>query len=302
MGIKKIIRDKLGYMLALALIKKAKSRINSFNYGDKVLSIYAHHPDDKLFERTIVWLKKHGFNFISTEQLEKYIDEGKCPKKQVWLSFDDGCSTLYPNTINILKKHNVPATIFVNTKAMEEGYLWFNIVRIYKNQLNCDYRDLWKVKDSERKQAVIDLAKKENVDLNRDSLTIKQVKEIAENDLFTIANHTDDHVIMDTCNKTEIVKEIDICEDKLKLWNISYLPYLAYPNGNVDEKVIDAVKQTNIKIAATTVAKPIVLKKVDKLLVPRVGIMDKSSLTENICHIFGVWQPAIKKLKKLVKK
>lgn len=76
------------------------------------------------FEDQIEWLEDSGFDFITYEELKEY-EEGKRALKtnSCIVTFDDGYEGVYQNAYPIVKKHNIPITIFViNEKVGNPGY------------------------------------------------------------------------------------------------------------------------------------------------------------------------------------
>jgi len=83
-------------------------------------------PDDKLtvsvdiFERQMRFLKDHRYNVVSLEEAASLIrDKKKVPPKTIALTFDDGYKDNYTHAFPILKKYNLPATIFVIINEMD---------------------------------------------------------------------------------------------------------------------------------------------------------------------------------------
>ncbi len=69
----------------------------------------------KNFEKEMEYLT-NKYNVISLDFLEQIIREGRSiPRKAVVITFDDGFKDNYLNAYPILKKYNVPATIFITT-------------------------------------------------------------------------------------------------------------------------------------------------------------------------------------------
>ena len=115
-----------GYLIYLLLGKKIL--LNKIN-KTKILSIYFHNPSVSVFEKIIKWLVKYDFTIVSINQLQQILDGTKVnTNKTVFISFDDAWSENL-KLIPILEKYNVPITLFVPTKAIEDGDLWLNIVR-----------------------------------------------------------------------------------------------------------------------------------------------------------------------------
>ncbi len=88
-----------------------------------MLTIYGHDISREAFEGLVKWLLKRDYHFITQDELFDYLDgKERNVEKLVWLSFDDGWKSNYDNVFPILKKYNIPATIFVATKGIEDGF------------------------------------------------------------------------------------------------------------------------------------------------------------------------------------
>jgi peptidoglycan/xylan/chitin deacetylase (PgdA/CDA1 family) len=83
-------------------------------------------------------MRRKGWKFISIDELVNNLKFGKIPKKIIALTFDDGPNeTLTPKTLDILKKYNIKATFFTETRdvktypdivkrALNEGHIIAN--------------------------------------------------------------------------------------------------------------------------------------------------------------------------------
>lgn len=78
----------------------------------------------KKFEEQILGLKQLGYTFITYEELIKYNNnELALPEYVVLISFDDGYLDNYENAFPIIKKYNIPISIFVIDNGVgENGY------------------------------------------------------------------------------------------------------------------------------------------------------------------------------------
>lgn len=87
------------------------------------------------FEKQIVGLKKVGYDFITYEDLEKYSNnEIKLRKLSCLITFDDGYKGIYENVFPIIKKYNVPITLYIITDNMEkEGVLTWEQAKEMQN-------------------------------------------------------------------------------------------------------------------------------------------------------------------------
>ncbi|MCK9594893.1 MAG: polysaccharide deacetylase family protein [Candidatus Omnitrophica bacterium] len=68
----------------------------------------------KTFDRQMEFLKTHKYNVISLEEAGDLIkNRKKAPARTLVLTFDDGYKDNYTYAFPILKKYNLPATIFI---------------------------------------------------------------------------------------------------------------------------------------------------------------------------------------------
>jgi peptidoglycan/xylan/chitin deacetylase (PgdA/CDA1 family) len=67
----------------------------------------------KTFERHMRFLKEYHYNVLPLEALAKLIKEKKIPPKTIAITFDDGYRDNYTYAFPVLKKYNLPATIFI---------------------------------------------------------------------------------------------------------------------------------------------------------------------------------------------
>ena len=75
---------------------------------------YYMNTTAKQFEKQIVGLKDLGYTFITYDDLIKYYNnELALPEYVVLITFDDGYLNNYENAFPIIKKYNIPVTIFV---------------------------------------------------------------------------------------------------------------------------------------------------------------------------------------------
>ncbi|MBR3163268.1 MAG: polysaccharide deacetylase family protein [Clostridia bacterium] len=90
------------------------------------------------FEGQILTLKDAGFTFITLEDLYKY-KNGKIglPEKTVAITMDDGWEGNYTEAFDLIKKHNVPATIFIveNLVGTQGYFTWEQAKEMYDSGL-----------------------------------------------------------------------------------------------------------------------------------------------------------------------
>lgn len=72
------------------------------------------------FVKHLHYIRNH-YNIISLEALVNAIKEGNLPSRSLVLTFDDGFMDNYELPYCYLKKHNIPATIFLVTDCIESN-------------------------------------------------------------------------------------------------------------------------------------------------------------------------------------
>lgn len=75
------------------------------------------------FASQIKWLKDNGFNFITLDQAVEYIQGKKTslPVKPVVITVDDGWESVHQYMLPIIKKFNIPVTLFIYPETISEG-------------------------------------------------------------------------------------------------------------------------------------------------------------------------------------
>ena len=87
--------------------------------------------------RSIVWFEKtlnilnNKFNLVSIKEIENFYYSGKILKNSCHLTVDDGDKTFYNIIYPVLKKMNIPATLFVSPKICSDlSNFWFQEIRV----------------------------------------------------------------------------------------------------------------------------------------------------------------------------
>ena len=77
----------------------------------------------KKFESQIKWIKDNGFTVISLKDAVEYL-QGKrasLPAKSVVITADDGWQSVYTYMVPIVKKYNIPVTLFIYPETISNG-------------------------------------------------------------------------------------------------------------------------------------------------------------------------------------
>ncbi|WP_423997271.1 polysaccharide deacetylase family protein [Maribacter sp. IgM3_T14_3] len=279
-----------------------------------------HDVQDKVwFEKTIIYLKGK-YNLIDADKLYEYYVEHKNLKNACHITIDDGDRLFYDVMFPILKKHKIPATIFISPKIiMEEKNFWFQeiedfdfvlLTKIIAQQLECDnelfqnykVQTILKNCKIEKIWSIINEYKKENevCSVKKFNINLEELLEIDRNELITIGAHTQNHPIL--ANETDQASYLEISESIQNLEQIlkHKITNFAYPNGisNIDfgTREMQFLKQNNIKLGfSSTISN---LKKSDNTMaIPRIGISDGDKLYLKFKLLLGKKWAFLKKIK-----
>jgi peptidoglycan/xylan/chitin deacetylase (PgdA/CDA1 family) len=301
MEFKRPIRNGVCLLLAKTLIlsgymKSAKKR--AFQ-EDVITTVVFHNPNKKLFEDVIMWLKRNGYAFISTDRLIKVLKkEITCPRGAVWISLDDGWRENIHNVIPAAVQHNIPITIFVCTEAVEKGTFWWRKIVQSRNLLPVEFRDAKSIReqpDNIRRQ-IIDSIDHSSLTFPREAMTVEDIKNISTVPQVTIGAHTVTHPILPNCTDVQIEYELTESKRKLEEWTGKSVTAFAYPNGSFNGRERRSLEEYGYDLAATTESQ-FSHSDSDRYLLPRSTIMDDGSLAENLCHLLGIWEPLVNKFK-----
>ncbi len=103
---------------------------HSVDYNDKITKLSINPKD---FASQMDFLHKNKYNVVTLENLVTYIKDKKdIPPKTIAITFDDGYYNNYEYAYPILKKYNLPATIYIIvSKIGAPGYMgWKEIKEI----------------------------------------------------------------------------------------------------------------------------------------------------------------------------
>lgn len=184
-------------------------------------------------------------------------------RKSVALTFDDGYVDFYTKTYPLLKKHNVPATVFISTGGIDnDNEFWWDeleniinqpylpdiirtrkkafCVRDYQNksELIMDVRgeiicNTYRFRDEE----ISYLKSQVNPRLmNRPqyrTMNTKEIIQIAKDPLITVGAHTINHILCDIENESVQMTEIEKSKKRLEEIINREVSLFAYPNGNI---------------------------------------------------------------------
>ena len=238
------------------------------------------------FEKQIRYFCR-SYEILPLEILVQYIQQGEClPEKAVAITFDDGYKDNYLYAYPILKRYDVPATIFLTTGHIGTGELfWSDKVRYVihhatKEQLELDELGTYALQSKSDKvfatYKIIEGLKK--LPVERKNLLIQRLIAVCQVDIpanlgkesilswdevremsnsgITFGAHTVSHPILTNLHlqqaKWEIIKSKEDIEKELQ----QPVKFFAYPNGtyrDFNDEIAEFVKDCGFTCAVTMV-------------------------------------------------
>lgn len=190
--------------------------------------------------KQIEYLRSQGYNFITLDDVKKFIDdEIEITKPSVVISFDDGYSDLI-QTISLFKKYNIQPTLF-----------------LLANSKNANRQEL----ETERPF------------LNKEDI------QLLEKNGWDIQCHSGTHADLSRIDKNSLKQEVSLAKKEIETYLNKKISYFAYPKGRYNEKVLNEVKQAGYKMGLS-MDDDFISPKTNIFAVPRVGIDRTHTITE----------------------
>ena len=243
------------------------------------------------FNEVLVHLGKK-YKFVNADQLYENIrSTGLCH-----ITFDDGHRSFFENAYPVLYELQIPATLFVSPKVIEEETnYWFQSVRKLNNndfhQYVCkkvSYRfsnpitdySVYSILKSIPVKIILELIEnyesensiEEEPNMN---ITKEQLIELNNSGLIEIGSHTNNHPILANESDNMLEWEIKDSIERLEKLIGKDIGYFAYPNGqpvlDFGDRELKILKETTIKLAFSTDSRKI-KGETNNYMVPRIGI------------------------------
>ncbi len=246
--------------------------------------------DEKWFEG-ILKIVNRLYNIVSYDEVEAYYYEDKKLKNACHITFDDGHISFYEKVYPLLKRYNIPVSIFVSPKIIKEKTnFWFQEIEDYdENTLNqlvgerlklnnpniplkaklkhLQIDEIWEIIHAYQNQ--MDIYPKECL-----NMSIQQIKEIQHSGLVHIGAHTMNHPILKNETQESLAYEIGNSIVELSDLLQTNIKSFAYPNGNpkydFGEREMKVLQDNEVKLAFSTEIKPFTIKD-NPLSIPRSG-------------------------------
>jgi peptidoglycan/xylan/chitin deacetylase (PgdA/CDA1 family) len=276
--------------------------------------------DAAWFDKTIANIKSK-YTMVSIDTLEQYYAGKTDLKNACHITVDDGDESFYRIIYPVLKKYNVPASLYVSPKVFKEHInYWFQEIEGYDNAIitqiisELTHTPLESLKDfpNDNLMKVMTIEKihemlaiyrqRTNTPLKPyQNMSIDELKEVDREGLVTIGGHTMNHPILH--NETNEVSEYEITNSITELAELlgHKIKCFSYPNGipgyDFTNRERDCLKRNGIAIAFSTEARG--FKATDnRYSIPRLGVSNQeSALFLNIKLLAGPIWLLLKKLK-----
>jgi peptidoglycan/xylan/chitin deacetylase (PgdA/CDA1 family) len=242
--------------------------------GEDMNRIINYHgiKNSSWFEDTLIILKSR-YNMVSIDEIEDFYYNRGNLKNACHITFDDGDISFYNMVYPILKRHNIPATIFVSPNmCLEKKNFWFQEIvdynytemkKIISEYLQIELKYLKQYSISAILKClsiaqiweIIEIYKKHFGIPQKDpqNISVDQLLELEKSGLIKIGAHTINHPILANENDDNSEKEIIGSFQGLQEILGHEIKYFAYPNGypNFDfgQREINILKNMNCKIA-----------------------------------------------------
>jgi peptidoglycan/xylan/chitin deacetylase (PgdA/CDA1 family) len=250
--------------------------------------------DVEWMEKVLILLKKY-YTFVSASELEEFYNGEKALINACHITVDDGDISVYYHLFPLIKKYNIPISIYVSPFSTRSGKnFWFQEIRgydlkillqLFNRQQNSNFR----FKNKEQVNGLLKSLKIEEINRlistyreemnlpikNRINMELSQLIELKKSGLVEIGAHTQTHPILINETFDVALYEIRSSVEELREMLNCEVRYFAYPNGNpsidFNEREIDILKGCNIKLAFSTDINRF-SKRDNPLSIPRIGI------------------------------
>jgi len=259
-----------------------------------------------IVKEMVGYARKHKCRFVSLDEMEEAIRKKKNVRRWIAITLDDGYRDNYLNGVFLFRKLNVPYTIYVCTKMVKgEMLYWWEILeqlilrhdeivlndgrtfdcstKEAKEQAFLDIREIiLKLSQDNLLERLKELFGNYEVNYNygNDSLglTWKQIRELMNDSLATIGNHTYSHSAFTGCTDDEICADIKHATDDMLANTGITMQHFAFPFGEataVSQHDVDLIKQLGFKTSATT-KDGLVCYGTDPLELPRIFVTERN--------------------------
>lgn len=224
--------------------------------------VLAYHgvSDADRFREQIAAVASHR-RPVALAEVEEQLDAGRpLPDDGFLVTFDDGRRSVYERGLPVLRDLGVPAVLFVVAGLIgtDQPFWWDEVVARSTAGGTTDVapgtgedlvRNLKRVPDVDRRRALEDLrAAIPSVAVSYPHLTADELVEL-ERSGVAIGSHSLTHPCLDRCADAVLAEELSGARSRLEDLLDHPVRAIAYPNGNLDERVAEAAAAAGHRVA-----------------------------------------------------
>jgi peptidoglycan/xylan/chitin deacetylase (PgdA/CDA1 family) len=283
------------------------------------LKLSVNHLSVVDFDTHISYLK-NNFDIVSLKEIfERSRSKIKSKRKTIAITFDDGYENNYTNAFPVLKKYNVPATIFVVAKGIVDAstILWYDYLDGLKEQIDyslfptlnialgdsllkarsitniSQFRGLLKSLNPREKDLLFEniLPQTKFAHITdtldpeyRKLLSRNQMREMINSGLIEIGSHSLNHPNLDVLGDEELRLELRESKKILEQHLGSPIVSLAFPDGAYNQKVKMIALEEGYKNLLSVEPK-LASDREDANLLPRFCISNTTTPASNFIQI-----------------
>lgn len=281
-------------------------RIENFNTSYSII------VGERNFEEQLKYICAN-YNLLKCDE-----DWSEANPQSVALTFDDGYVDFYDKAYPLLKKYNVPATVFISTGGIDNNkeYWWDELEYILmqphipeiiktnrkqfatkeyhsRSELIMDVREeiirnSFTVRDAE----IFRLKLQINPDLKLRpryrTMNTKEIQRLAKDPLITIGAHTVNHILCDVETFDIQKKEIKHSKNRLEEIIDKKVDLFAYPNGNIGKDSRSILYELGFQ-RAFTCEHACIDCDINKFDIPRSAVLNWD-LSQVEKRFRGMWQ------------
>lgn len=274
---RKFIKNIIRETFCIFIFYSGILSIYSFFIRNRVTILNYHDINGENFERHARYLIKN-FNIISLSECISWLKGEKKTNNNLVITFDDGYKSFYREIFPMLKKYNIPATVFLATDYIGSNKLfWFDLLKIcfeekgikafgdnignIKENFDSIISYLNLLEDDEKKKRIYKIKQENHIDYYTEKaksyqiLSWTEVKEMAAS-LVCFGAHTMTHPILTKISRDKARKEIYGSKEELEKQIDSEVRFFAYPNGDsthFNDEIINVIIEAGFSCALTTI-------------------------------------------------
>ena len=215
---------------------------------------------EEMFEKQVAFLLAHGHTIVPVSGLIKAVEKGV--KKPTAIYFDDGYRDNLLNALPILKKYEIPATVFVITGVINRTHvLWTLALRSLYAKTRRTFEDaelaIMNLKEIPAHEALKEVEKeyeRANIPLDPTEFNMildwGEVRELAEAGV-EIGSHTVSHPNLARIDRSEVAFELEESKREIERRISRKIISFSYPYGRPSETVIGCVREAGYEVAVS---------------------------------------------------